>query len=193
MRKKHRTASALLGCLEITLFMPVGVERFRTSGKALAHSFIIPVIVALISGLALLSVHSQSELSGISSEFVFFVAISRAFVCLAVFLGVMYLIAQKLDKGEYFKRFVIINNWLCIPQLLMVLPILGLYHAGIHEWKSIQALLILTALYSYAYSAFMITHAFRIPWELAGSMAILSLAINETSMDALQWVTAQAL
>jgi hypothetical protein len=85
------------------------------------------------------------------------------------------------------------GNWMNIPFFLMILPAFismvalamgwGAYqsHAQIVEIYGPYA--IFTTILGYIYTAFMITHIFRVPWEAAGAVTIIGLGIDQSTMQ----------
>lgn len=191
--KQHYSFTAslgqnLLGCLELALFMNNGKKRFATDGAAFKHSFIIPVISFLIMGIALIFLHPYSSLSSVPSQWVLMADAARIVVYFALFLAVMYGFASRFQRIRHFKRFVIANNWLCIPQMVMMMPLIAMVLAGWHSFDELKPLMVMATFYSYAYSAFMITCVMRVPWEMGAALSIAAFAINQTALDTIRWM-----
>jgi hypothetical protein len=182
----------LLGCLEIALFMRVGADRFQHSGSMIRKSFLIPVILLPLSLAFVLTAHPQGALDTLSMQVLAAVYALRLFVYLAAFLGVVYLMARTLDRLDAFSRFAIANNWLTIPAAALMLPLSVLQITGQYTFAEVYPLMVFITLYSYAYTAFMATHILRIPAELACCLAIIGMAINQTSLQLLKTTAANA-
>lgn len=181
----------LLGSLEIALFMRSGAKRFADNIGAVKKSFIIPALALPLTLAMVLSAHPEALTGNITNILITIYSL-RLVAYLGLFLGLVYVMAKKMDKLESFYRFVTANNWLMLPSvLLLAWPIIGMM-IGHYEWAQIQPLVILTTLYSCACTAFVITHIMRIPWELAGFAAISGLAIHQTSLDVLKWAATNA-
>lgn len=182
----------LLGCLEIALFMRGGAERFGTDARAMKKSFLIPVMVLPVTLLTVLAAHPYDDLTSGTANILMLVYSLRLVVYLAVFLSLIYFMAKNMNRLESFYRFATANNWLVVPMMvLMAAPLIGFF-SGHYTWTDVQPLLVLITLYSYIYTAFMATCVMRIPWELAGFVAITGMAIHQTSLDLLKWAAVNA-
>ncbi len=184
----NTTMSNLLGCLETALFMRGGANRFCASRKAMAKSFLIPIILLPLTLITVLSAHPAGALNASSMQALAIIYSLRLFVYLALFLTVVYTMARTMDKLDDFYRFATANNWLTVPAALLMTPLVAMFMNGHYEWAEIYPLMVFITLYSYAYTAFMAAHVLRIPMELACFIAIAGMAIHQTSLDILKWV-----
>lgn len=192
--KKGEVRRNLLGCLEIALFMPAGATRFSPSPEALKKSFIVPVVLLPLSVATVLTAHpAAGELGGGSAQILAVIYALRLFVYLGLYLGLVYMMAQKMDRIEGFYRFATANNWLVLPVAALMLPLSLSFMAGNHSFAEIYPLMVFITLYSYACTAFMAAHTLKIPMELACFVAIAGMAIHQTSLHVLKFMTAGAL
>jgi hypothetical protein len=183
----------LLGILEIALFMPQGAKRYTADKNAFKSSFLIPLAVLPLSLITLIAAHPESSLDTASLHVLTLIYALRLFISLGLFLAVVYCMADKMGKRDDFYRFAIANNWLALPPALIMLPLSLGFLNGVYSWDEIYPLMVVITLYSYACTAFMATHILRIPYELACFIAILGMAIHQTSLQALKAITAHSL
>lgn len=184
----------LLGTLEIALFMRQGAERFSVSKQAMKRSFLIPFLILPFSIMTMIAAHPSS--AELSSSAVYALAIMyglRTVLYLAGFMGFIYIMAKSLDRVECFARMVTANNFLVLPAAVLMLPLSLAFMNGMYSWSEIYPLMVCITLYSYAYTAFMAAHVLRIPLELAVFVAVCSMAINQSALDAMKWIGAQGL
>lgn len=194
MFKKNEIRQNLLGCLEIALFMPCGAARFSSSPDALKKSFIVPFLFLPLSVATVLAAHpAAGELGGGSAQALAVIYALRLFVYLGLFLGLVYMMARKIDRMDGFYRFATANNWLVLPAAALMLPLSLSFMAGNHSFSEIYPLMVFITLYSYACTAFMAAHTLKIPMELACFVAIAGMAIHQTSLHVLKFMTAGAL
>ena len=192
MSKTAEIRQNLLGCLEIALFMRRGAERFSSDISMMKKSFIVPALSLPLTCAIVLAAHPH-DTSGVITNILITIYSLRLIIYLPCFLGLVYLMAKNLDKVENFQRFATANNWLMLPSVvLMIIPVIGML-TGHYNWADIQPLLMIVTLYSCACVAFMATHVMRIPWELASFVAICGLAIHQTSLDMVRWMTISTL
>lgn len=168
----------LLGCLEIVLFMRRGITRFNTTKGAAIRSFLIPLILSPIL-LMLLAIESHG------TPFMLMVSIHlpRTIISIAAFLFVTYALMRQFNRNKHFYQFVVATNWLSVPVTLFLLPIVVMLFTGTHTIAEIESYAIFTIIFGYVLTAFIATHALRIPWELGGFVAIVGLGIDQTTLD----------
>lgn len=183
----------LLGTLEIALFLKNGAKKFVNNDKNFKTSFLLPILLLPMTLITVFFAHPSGELANGATQILAIIYTLRLFVSLGLFLGFVYLMAKTLDKTNEFKRFAIANNWLTLPAAIAMLPLLGLFLNGSHNWAEIYPMMVVVTLYSYAYTGFMIAHVMRIPYELAGFIAIAGMAIHQTSLTALKWAAVQTI
>ncbi len=191
--KSHEIRENLLGCLETALFMKSGAKRFSNTRSAMIKSFLIPIILLPITLITVLNAHPDASLSAQSAQILIAVYALRLFVYLTAFLAFVYGLARTMDKMDNFYRFATANNWLTIPAAVIMIPLLGMFLAGNHDWASVYPLMVVITLYSYAYTAFMAAAVMRIPYEFAGFIAIAGMAIHQSSLDVMKWVAVQTI
>lgn len=173
MFTREEVKRKLLGCFEILLFMPAGVQRFEGGREQAMKSFIIPVV--MLPFLLIVLVALSPEYAWALTVFVHFV---RIVVTLAAVLGVVYLLAKQFKKEEYFYKFLNVSNWCNVPSVLFTVPILYAFLMG-HDIEALESYAVFVTLIGVFYSAFVMTHSFKVPWELGGFMAVAVLAIDQ--------------
>ena len=175
---KQPIKAALLGCLEIPLFMKISRDRFVNSPEAMKQSFLVPLLLLLPSIL----------IAPINPDFtpLPFPNLALSFTldfCLVLFVYLLFMraVAKALDRSQFFFQFVNAYNWLNLTSFLISLPFFVLVVSGIYEWDEVKNILICLVLFSYAYLAFAITMILQINWMLAASLAIVSMALGQLS------------
>ncbi len=177
MFTKQEFKQNLLGCFEIFLFMPKGLDRFDVTPAKAIKSFLIPLaflplILAAIVGLS----------EEFSPSLVIFLNVLRITFSALLFLAAVYFLTKQFDRHDKFYKFLMVSNWLNINGLILASPILiGMAMGQAAETFEVYAVFI--EIVGYVYSAFVITHCFRLPWELGGFIAIVGLAINENLFE----------
>lgn len=194
MFKKGEIRQNLLGCLEIALFMANGAARFSSSPDALKKSFAVPFLLLPLTVATLLAAHPDSSaMDSASMQALAIIYALRLFVYLGLFLGLVYMMALKMDRIEGFYRFATANNWLVLPAAAMMMPLSLSFMAGHYSFAEVYPLMVFITLYSYACTAFMAAHALRIPMELACFVAIAGMAIHQSALHALKFMAVNTL
>ena len=183
----------LLGTLEIALFLRGGVDRFQPTNKNFKTSFLIPILLLPMTLATVFFAHPAGELADGATQILAIIYTLRLFLSLGLFLGFVYIMAKTLDKTNEFKRLATANNWITIPAAVAMLPLLAMFLSGSHSWTEIYPMMVCITLYSYAYSGFMIAHVMRIPYELAGFMAIAGMVIHQSSLSFMKWAAVQTI
>lgn len=181
MFTKQEIKQNIIGCLEIIIFMRTGVKRFQNVSRISAiKSFLIPV--ALLPLVFAVLVVTSKE--GYSVPFIISVHFLRIVVGAMIYLSLVYFLSKQLERQEHFCRFLVISNWLSLFDIVLVSPILFYIFTGA-DVTAIESYAVFITLVGYVYMAFIITHIFRVPWEMGGFLAIVGLAVDETMWDVL--------
>lgn len=175
----------LLGSLEIALFMSEARTRFGGSYEEAQRSFFVP---ALLFPLTLLLVYCSPESAYKSAGNLALLYSLRLFINWALFLGAVYMIAQKINRKDYFFAFVSANNWITLPTSAVFIPVIWLLATGSYGWDALYPFMLCLLFYSYACTAFIAAHMLRIPWELAGFIAMIAMLINEGTLGFVDWI-----
>lgn len=173
MFTKAEWKNNLLGCLEVFLFMPKGLERFSGEARDAFRSLIIP---AVLLPLVLVTMVAMSP--GFSPSLLISLHALRIVAALVLFLTVVYFFMRQYEREEHFFKFLNVSNWCNIPGVILVMPILVALMTGA-EMSAMESYAVFITLVGYVYSAFVLTHCFRLPWELGGFIAIVGLAIDD--------------
>lgn len=177
MFTKQEWKQNLLGCLEVFLFMPNSVERFSNMRRDVIKSFIIPLAL-----LPVVMVVTVAMSAGFSVTILLSLHFIRMIVTIALFFSAVYFLSKQFERNQYFPRFLIVSNWSNIPGMILTLPILAALILG-YDMAGLESYAIFITIVGYVYSAFIITHCFRLPWEMGGFIAIVGLAIDQNLLD----------
>ncbi|NCC22186.1 MAG: hypothetical protein EOM26_06955 [Alphaproteobacteria bacterium] len=175
----------LLGSLEVALFMPQAAKRFSSSYEAMLRSFIVPVLLFPASAML---VFLEPELDGIPANWLSLVLSLRIWICMAAFIGIVWLICKHTDRKQHFCQFVTASNWLSVPATVAALPILAFLGTGAYSWAEMELPLIAVGAYTYAFTGYMAAVVLRIPIELGWFVAIMGMMIDDSSLEVSGWV-----
>lgn len=177
MFTKEEIKRNLLGCFEIFLFMPKGIERFDIDWDRMIRSFIIPLVF-----LPFMLVVVTGLFPEFPAPLVAILTLFRIVIAAALFLTAVYFLTKQFNRQEHFYRFLIISNWTNINGIILIMPILIGLALG-YEVSQFEVYAVFTEIVGYIYSAFILTYCFRISWEMGGFLAVVGLAINENIWD----------
>jgi len=187
MFSKEELKCNLLGCFEIFLFMPRGVERFDVSRDRMIRSFIIPLVMMPFVLVVVARLSPEFPASLIVS-----LTVLRTVLAAVMFFGVVYFITKQLDRQEHFYKFLVVANWTNINGIILTLPILIGLELGV-DASTFESYAVFSEIVGYIYGAFVLTCCFRIPWEMGGFLAVVALAINENLWDITDYIRDSAL
>lgn len=180
----------MLGCLEIALFMPVAQQRFANNYDEAIKSFIIPILLFPVS-LALVYFYPADDMGAASANTIALLYSLRMAASWALFILAVYIIAREIDRRDLFYKFIIANNWITLPATVVFLPVGMMLMGGHYSWAELYPFMVCLMLYSYAFTAFMVAHILRVPWELAGFITFIGVFVNDQTLDVTRWLTAQ--
>lgn len=175
MFSKAEWKNNLMGCLEVFLFMPNGVQRFSNSKRDAYKSFIIPVAFLPLTLMVIMALPDESV--GPAS-LLLPLHVVRIILAVVLFLTAVYFLAKQCDREEHFYQFLNVSNWCNIAGLILVAPIVYGVFSG-QDMAAFEAYAVFITIAGYIYTAFILTHCFRLPWEMGGFIAIIGLAIDE--------------
>lgn len=177
MFTREEIKNNLIGCAEIVLFMPHGVERYDPSKSAAIRSFLVslfllPVVVAVWSFRA----GTVPVPLVVGLHFVHFVLTA------VLFLTTVYFLSKQYNREQHFFRFITAANWQGVSGVLLSLPILIAVFAGfdIEPWQNYS---VFVTLLMYVYTGFIATYVFKFPWELGGFIAVVALAFDQNLLE----------
>ena len=182
MFSKDEVRHNLLGCFEIFLFMPRGIDRFEVSRGKMIRSFaipfgLLPFVLWVVVGL----------FPEFPASLIAVLTVLRTVLAAALFFTAVYFLTRQLDRHEHFYRFLIVSNWTNINGIVLALPIIAGLVMGVDP-EGFEVYAVFTEMIGYIYAAFILTHCFRVPWEMGGFLAVVSLAINENLWDVTDYI-----
>ena len=185
---KEEVRRNLLGCLEVALFMPGARSRFSSDADEAIRSFLVPMLLLPVT-LLLVCLFPHPELTDNSVNMVTILYSLRMVATWGLFLGSVYWLAKNINRREYFCQFVIAFNWLTIPATLIYIPAAWMLLSGAYSWHELYPFTVSLTIYTYAFTAFMAAYVLRVPWELAGFIAVISVLVDDYTADLIGFVS----
>ena len=163
----------LLGCFEVFLFMPRGVDRFGSSRKQALKSFFIPILLLPLVMLVMVGLSP-----GYSWNLLIAIHLIRTVATIALGLGAVYFLTAQFGRSECFYKFLNVSNWYSIPTVILTFPIITAFMFG-YDMSLMESYAVFITILGVVYMAFMVRYVFRLPWEIGGFIAIVCLAIDQ--------------
>ncbi len=168
----------LLGCFEIVLFMKAGFDRFSNSRSDALKSFLIVlVILPLILGVRVIMSPEYSP------SLIVFLYTPITILALVGFLGLVFCFSKHYERTQYFYKYLNVVNWFNIAMLALTSPLLVAIALGAQESTQFESYAVFMIMVGYLYSGYILTHVFRVPWELGGFVAIFGMLIDQTLLE----------
>ncbi len=178
----------LLGSLEVALFMPVARLRFGRSQNAALRSFLVPVLLLPLTLLGVVMYPPSDDIAGKTTTIVMMLYALRFMFLLGIFYFAVYWICDQIERRDEFIPFVIAYNWLHIPAAVIYIPVAWMLINESKSWDELQAFMVCLTFYVYAFQAFMISYVMRMPYELAGFLIFISIALERAGNQMVYWL-----
>ena len=177
MFTKSEIKENLLGCFEIAIFMRRGVVRFRDTKVTAVKSLVIPLVLTPIVVILMVMVSQD-----FATEVLIPLHVGRIILTMMITWAIVYLLSKHFNRDQYFWRFVTISCWVDIIGFLLLLPIVIGVMTG-YEFSVFESYALFSGIVGYVYAAFIATHVLKLPWELGGFVAIVSMGVSENMID----------
>lgn len=183
MFSKHELKKHFLGIFEISIFMRAGVTRFQPDFSMMLKSFFWPLVILPV---AVLTAAYMSP--GAPFGLLLVLHVLRLVITYALSIALIAFLATKIDRTKYIYQYITTSNWFEIVMFVLISPILIFMTMG-GVMEDIQYYAIFITCLGIVYTGFIVTHALRIPWELATLVAVSLLFVQETGFDVVEFIT----
>ncbi len=173
---KQEIKNALWGCLEIPLYLKLGSTRFTGTISAFKRSILVPILLVPVIAVVIPNPAIYADKSVLWTTCLLW---GQATISTLLFIVALYFFRSKHVTTEQFLRCITGYNWLSLSALVVNIPLILLAYTGVNTWSDVFAMMILIALYSSSYLAFMITYTLRINGYLGAAFAIMDLMLGE--------------
>ena len=187
MFQKGEVKKSLIGCFEIFLLMRVGASRFGTTYDEAIRSFIIPGFLFPLS-FFMVYFFPIPDMGSVSENTIIMLYSMRIAFSWVIYFGIVQWVLKRVDRTENFYRFVTATNWLTIPATVIYLPVLLGVMSGAYSVDQLYAFTMFLTAYTYVFTAFMAVHVLIIPWEMAGFIVFLAIAIDDMTLTFMEWI-----
>lgn len=168
--------NALRGCLEIALFLKIGITRFEGTIPAFLRSLVVPF---LIIPVVIWTVPVLGDLANRSSGWIAMLHATQLVFGIASFMAIVYVLKNRIVTNEDYLRTITAYNWLSVPSYVINIPLILMGHLAVHSWADVSAMMLLVTLYCYCYLAYMLTHSLRTSWIFGITIAMLDFMVGE--------------
>lgn len=171
--------NSVWGCVEMGIFMmKESITRFDDSPRSMRSSFWVPFFALFVITLGLYNFRDPSQWPMFLALFI--VGAFFASIKYAAFLYLVRLWARSVKRSEYYRKFIVMNNWLFLVQTISFLPVFLSNAYGDPE-KSVSYMLI-GIMYSYMVLLFMSSRLFDIKPSDAVMVPLASVVVNVAVM-----------
>lgn len=113
-----------------------------------------------------------------------FLTVTGAYVLgIAATMGFGWAFAHVLGQRERFWLYFQASNWVAIPLSLLAVPVVLLMMFDALPREEMDRIVVIITCYSVLVTGCVAYRSFRVPWELAGALACLSLFVNQQAWN----------
>lgn len=162
----------LRGCLEVSIFLQRGFDRFDATLQQFRLSLVLPYLLFPFSMLAAIP---EPEFAGMSTTQVAVALLYRTTVALFFYLGGIWLLSWALECRDRFLKFGIVINWLNITGTVLMLPYIALiWLGGLMPDQLVHLVMVILVLFL-AIVVFTARHTLKTGWDTAVAIALYML------------------
>ena len=178
-------ARALYGALRLARLDPGGIDQFGDTVEAFWRSFYAMLIVA--PGHLILAVIRHSVVEPTSGSIQVFLVEAIGYVIgWFAFPLVMFYVADKLDRGERYFRYIAASNWAAVLQVALMLVIVAVEYGFGMSLATVGFVHLITMIVVLVYFWFIARVGLDISGRAAAAIVgldlVLSLVINSVTM-----------
>ncbi|MFN7114161.1 MAG: hypothetical protein ACK4PK_07345 [Alphaproteobacteria bacterium] len=107
---------------------------------------------------------------------------------IALTMGFGWLFAHALRQRSRFWLYFQASNWVTIPLSLLTLPIALMMIYDVMPREEMDRIVTIVTCYGVLVAGCVAYRSFRVPWELAGALACLSLFVNQQAWNVMYYV-----
>lgn len=176
------------GAFDLVFLFGNGIEKFSGEKKAALQSLIIPVAFLPVA-LWFASVYPPISMKeGFSQSQVLGTVLMHSVLSFLFTTLVVAAVAGFMKKTDKFWLFFEASNWASLIFSLITLPFVIMAVTMPDMRDQMDRLFVVVGCYGYFITGCIIYRAFKLNWQLAGALAILTLAVNQELWKLLYWM-----
>lgn len=176
------------GAFDLVFLFGNGVDKFSGEKKAALQSLLIPLAFLPVA-LWFASVYPPISMKeGFSQSQILTTVLAQAVLSFLFTTLVVAAVAGYLKKTDKFWLFLETSNWVSLIFSLITLPFVIMAVTMPDMRDQMDRLFVIVGCYGYFITACIAYRAFNLNWQLAGALAILTLAVNQELWNLLYWM-----
>lgn len=183
----------LKGSFDLVLLIGRGIRPFETEGEGTRRAALLSLwIPAVIFPFALLLAYSyppygMHEIEHPYSQIA--LTVTGAYVLgIAATMGFGWVFAYALGQRGRFWLFFQANNWASLALSLVSIPVALMMVYEVMPREEMDRVMGIVTVYSIIVTGCVAYRSFRVPWELAGALACLSLFVNQQAWNIMYYM-----
>ncbi len=169
----------VIGGFDLLFLFGRGIEKFSGTKKEAIISFYVS-LAFFPAGLAFAYFyHPKGMETGYGYLQIATTVITQFVLSFILSNALVATIAWSLKKLDKFWLFFSASNWVSVPFFIVTLPFMIVAATGIVARDEMDRIFVLLACYSYVVTACIAWKSFNLNWQLAGTIAIATLFVNQ--------------
>jgi len=181
----------LKGSFDLTLLFGRGIRAFEDEGtrEAALRSLWIPAVLYPFALLVAAYYPPYGMHEGEYSYTQIALTVTGAYLLgLGLTMGFGWVFAHALGQRPRFWLYFQASNWVTIPLSLLTMPVALMMVFDVMPREEMDRIVAIVTCYSVLVAGCVAYRSFRVPWELAGALACLSLFVNQQAWNVMYFM-----
>lgn len=177
--------SRLKGAFDLLLLFGQGIGAFSGKKKDALRSFVIPVALFPVTLFLCRFYPPKGMETGFSTGAIVGTVAAQWILSFVFSLALVTVLARSLGKLDKVWLFWEANNWTALAMFLVAFPFSA---AAVFQWvarEQMDRVFVIMQVYGFIVVACIAYRAFKINWQLAGLVAVVTLFANEMAWEIL--------
>lgn len=181
----------LKGSFDLTLLFGRGIRAFEDEGtrEAALRSLWIPAVLYPFALLVAAYYPPYGMHEGDYSYGQIALTVTGAYLLgIGLTMGFGWIFAHALGQRPRFWLYFQASNWVTIPLSLLTMPVALMMIFDIMPREEMDRIVAIVTCYSVLVAGCVAYRSSRVPWELAGALACLSLFVNQQAWNVMYYM-----
>ena len=169
----------IIGGFDLLFLFGRGIEKFSGSKNEILMSLLVQLFLLPLSIAFSYFYPPKGMEAGFGHAQIIATALAQFVITYVLSYVGVWAIARSLNRQDKFRLFFSASNWLALPFFIVMIPFMLIAAFGIVPREEMDRIFVLFSCYSYIITACIAWRSFRINWQLAGLMSIMTLFVDQ--------------